>query len=159
MPPLFVINSDGKLKSRQPTTASNVLIVDRFAAADPWLGARNSKRSASSEPMGDLTSNTEQGGHKPDGCSAGARDRNELRLRPERPHVTRGSRKALIGGTALLILLAVFLALQTREKRAPAPDELYSTDHHTWRTSLRACQRTTVIQFPRTPRPGAAFAR
>jgi type IV secretion system protein VirB10 len=30
----------------------------------------------------------------------------------------------------ILMSAAVFLALQTREKRAPASDELYSTDHH-----------------------------
>jgi len=80
-------------------------------------------------------SNTEQGPAN----GAGARPAPEpevassFRLRPERPRVTRLSRKALIGGTALALILisaAVFLALQTREKRAPASDELYSTDHH-----------------------------
>lgn len=56
-----------------------------------------------------------------------------VRLRPEHPHITRLSRKALIGGTALtsiVIAAAVFWALHTRDKRIPAPNELYSTDHH-----------------------------
>jgi type IV secretion system protein VirB10 len=58
---------------------------------------------------------------------------HSFRLRPERPRVSRLSRKALIGGTALALTLisgAVFWALQTNHKRAPASDELYSTDHH-----------------------------
>ena len=72
-------------------------------------------------------SNTEQDGAN----GAGVRTAPEVeiassfRLRPERPRVTRLSRKVLIGGTALaltLISAAVFLALQTREKRAPASD-------------------------------------
>src|SRR5213076_162341 len=58
---------------------------------------------------------------------------NSFRLRPERPQVSRLSRKALIGGTAWALTLitgAVFWALQTSQKRTPASDELYSTDHH-----------------------------
>jgi type IV secretion system protein VirB10 len=56
-----------------------------------------------------------------------------FQLRPERPGVTRISRKVLIGVTALVLALisgAVFLALQSGKKRAPASEELYSTDHH-----------------------------
>ncbi|MCP3463344.1 TrbI/VirB10 family protein [Bradyrhizobium sp. CCGUVB23] len=56
-----------------------------------------------------------------------------FQLRPERPGVTRISRRVLIGGTALVLAIisgAVFLALQSSEKRAPASEELYSTDHH-----------------------------
>lgn len=56
-----------------------------------------------------------------------------FQLRPERPGVTRISRRALIGATALVLALisgAVFLALQSSKKRAPASEELYSTDHH-----------------------------
>lgn len=77
---------------------------------------------------------------------------SSFRLRPERPHVTRLSRKALIGGTALVLILltaAVFLALQTREKRLPPRTNSTQPITTMWRTSLRACQRTTV-QFPRT---------
>lgn len=58
---------------------------------------------------------------------------SSFRLRPERARVSRLSRKALIGGTALALTLtsgAVFWALQKSQKRAPSPDELYSTDHH-----------------------------
>lgn len=56
-----------------------------------------------------------------------------FQLRPERRQVSRLSRRALIGSTALALTLiagAVFWALKTSQKRAPGPDELYSTDHH-----------------------------
>jgi type IV secretory pathway VirB10-like protein len=56
-----------------------------------------------------------------------------LRLRAERPRITRLSRKALAGGTALALLLisgAVLWALRGNHPRSLAPDELYSTDHH-----------------------------
>lgn len=56
-----------------------------------------------------------------------------FRLRPERARVSRLSRRALIGGTALALILvsgAVFWALKTSQKLAPGLDELYSTDHH-----------------------------
>ena len=86
---------------------------------------------------------------------------SSFRLRPERPHVTRLSRKALIGGTALVLILltaAVFLALQTREKRAPAPDELYSTDHQ---CGGQACELAKGLRFnsPGRATTRAAFAR
>ena len=56
-----------------------------------------------------------------------------LRLPPERPPVTRLSRKVLASGTALALLLvsaAVLWALQNNRTRGPASEELYSTDHH-----------------------------
>lgn len=56
-----------------------------------------------------------------------------LRLGVERPRITRLSRKVLAGGTALALLLvsgAVLWALRSNHPRNPAPDELYSTDHH-----------------------------
>ncbi|WP_314957250.1 TrbI/VirB10 family protein [Bradyrhizobium cosmicum] len=56
-----------------------------------------------------------------------------LRLRPDRPQVTRLSRKVLAGGSALLLVLisgAVFWALQEKRSRTPAAEELYATDHH-----------------------------
>lgn len=56
-----------------------------------------------------------------------------LRLRPERPPVTRLSRKVLAGGTAVALLLvsgALLWALQNNRHRGPVPGELYSTDHH-----------------------------
>ena len=57
-----------------------------------------------------------------------------LRLRADRPKITRLSRKVLAGGTALALLLisgAVLWALRSNHQHNPAPDELYSTDHHT----------------------------
>jgi type IV secretion system protein TrbI len=56
-----------------------------------------------------------------------------LRLNPERPPVTRLSRKVLASGTALALLLvsaAVLWALQNNRTRVSASEELYSTDHH-----------------------------
>ena len=56
-----------------------------------------------------------------------------LRLRADRPKITRLSRKVLAGGSAfasLLISGAVLWALRSNHPRNPASDELYSTDHH-----------------------------
>ena len=56
-----------------------------------------------------------------------------LRLHPERPPVTRLSRKVLASGTAVALLLvsaAVLWALPNNRTRGPASEELYSTDHH-----------------------------
>jgi type IV secretory pathway VirB10-like protein len=57
-----------------------------------------------------------------------------FRLRPERPRVTRLSRKVLAGGAAVALLAvsgAVIWALQNKANKKPAPEELYATDHHT----------------------------
>jgi type IV secretion system protein TrbI len=56
-----------------------------------------------------------------------------MRLRAERPRVTRLSRKVLAGGAAigsLAIFGAVFWALQNNRSRTSTPSELYTTDHH-----------------------------
>jgi type IV secretory pathway VirB10-like protein len=56
-----------------------------------------------------------------------------LRLGVERPRITRLSRKVLASGTALALLLisgATLWALRSNHPPSPAPDELYSTDHH-----------------------------
>src|SRR6516165_315400 len=56
-----------------------------------------------------------------------------LRLGTERPRITRLSRKVLAGGAALALMLisgAVLWALRSNHPHNPAPDELYSTDHH-----------------------------
>ncbi|MGY3461744.1 type IV secretory pathway VirB10-like protein [Bradyrhizobium sp. LM3.4] len=56
-----------------------------------------------------------------------------LRLRPDPPKVARLSRKVLIGGSALVLLLitgAVLWALQEKRSGNSAPEELYATDHH-----------------------------
>jgi type IV secretion system protein TrbI len=64
-----------------------------------------------------------------------------LRLRAERPRITRLSRKVLAGGTALALLLisgGVLWALRSNHPHNPAPDELYSTDHHNVADGLTA---------------------
>jgi type IV secretion system protein TrbI len=56
-----------------------------------------------------------------------------MRLRADRPRVTRLSRKVLAGGAAigsLAICGAVLWALQSNRSRTSAPSELYTTDHH-----------------------------
>ena len=58
---------------------------------------------------------------------------HSLRLHADRPKITRLSRKVLAGGSALALLLvsgAVLWALRSNHPHNPAPDELYSTDHH-----------------------------
>ena len=56
-----------------------------------------------------------------------------MRLRAERPRVTRLSRKVLAGGAAVVsvaIFGATFWALQNNRSHRSAPSELYTTDHH-----------------------------
>jgi type IV secretion system protein VirB10 len=56
-----------------------------------------------------------------------------MRLRAERPRVTRLSRKVLAGGAAigsLAICGAVLWALQNNRSHTSAPSELYTIDHH-----------------------------
>jgi type IV secretion system protein TrbI len=56
-----------------------------------------------------------------------------MRLRAERPAVTRLSRKVLAGGTAvgsIAIFGAIFWALQNNRPHSTTPEELYTTDHH-----------------------------
>src|SRR5271154_5481373 len=56
-----------------------------------------------------------------------------MRLRGERPRVTRLSRKVLAGAAALGLVAisgAVLWALQNNRSRSTAPAELYTTDHH-----------------------------
>jgi type IV secretory pathway VirB10-like protein len=56
-----------------------------------------------------------------------------MRLRAERPRVTRLSRKVLAGAAAVgsaAILGATFWALQSNRSHTSAPSELYTTDHH-----------------------------
>jgi type IV secretory pathway VirB10-like protein len=56
-----------------------------------------------------------------------------MRLRAERPRVTRLSMKVLAGAAALgsaAIFGATFWALQNNQSHTTAPSELYTTDHH-----------------------------
>jgi type IV secretion system protein VirB10 len=56
-----------------------------------------------------------------------------MRLRTERPRVTRLSRKVLAGGAAvgsIAICGAVLWALQNNRSHTSVPSELYTTDHH-----------------------------
>jgi len=66
-----------------------------------------------------------------------------LRLRAERPRVTRLSRKVLAGGAAIALIAvsgAVLWALQSNRSRT-TPEELYSTDHRTTADGLAGLPR------------------
>ena len=82
---------------------------------------------------------------------------NSFRLRPERQRVSRLSRKALVGGTAVVLTLisgAVFWALQTGHKRAPASDDSYSTDHHNVAEQLSSLPKDYAGMPREVPRLG-----
>lgn len=82
---------------------------------------------------------------------------SSLRLRPERPPVTRLSRKVLASGTALALLLvsaAVLWALQNNRARGPASEELYSTDHHNVADGLAGLPRDYAGVSRDVPRLG-----
>jgi len=75
----------------------------------------------------DGDSDIQPGGHNEPDRSA------SMRLRAERPRVTRLSRKALAGAAAIgsaAIFGATFWALQNNRSQTSAPSELYTTDHH-----------------------------
>jgi type IV secretory pathway VirB10-like protein len=75
-----------------------------------------------------------------------------LRLRPERPRVTRLSRKTLATGAAIVLAAVVGLvlwSLQNNRSRTAAPEELYSTDHRTTADGLAGLPR----DYAGIPRP------
>ena len=83
-----------------------------------------------------------------------------LRLGAERPKITRLSRKVLAGGTALALLLisgAVLWALRSNRPHNPAPDELYSTDHHNVADGLTTLPQDYAGIAPNIPKLGPAL--
>jgi type IV secretion system protein TrbI len=67
-----------------------------------------------------------------------------MRLRAERPRVTRLSRKVLAGAAAVglaAIFGATFWALQNNRSHTNAPSELYTTDHHNVADGLEGLPR------------------
>ena len=82
--------------------------------------------------------------------------RAELRLRPEQPRVTRLSRKVLItlgGVSALIIMAALFWALDANRRMNQSPTELYSTENRTPADGLAGLRRTIPAS---QARPGPA---
>jgi len=82
---------------------------------------------------------------------------HSVRLRPERPPVTRLSRKVLAGGTALALLLvsaAVLWALRNNRTQMSASEELYSTDHHNVADGLAGLPRDYAGTPRNLPCPG-----
>ena len=83
-----------------------------------------------------------------------------LRLGAERPRITRVSRKVLAGGTALALLLVsgvVLWALRSNRPPNPAPDELYSTDHHNFADGLATLPQDYAGVPHDVPRLGPPF--
>ena len=67
-----------------------------------------------------------------------------LRLRPERARITRLSRKVIAGGAAVAIVAisgSVFWGLRNNRGHAPAPEELFSTDHRATADGLAGLPR------------------
>jgi type IV secretion system protein VirB10 len=80
-----------------------------------------------------------------------------LRLGAEPPKITRLSRKVLAGGTALTLFLisgAVLWALRSNRPHNPAPDELYSTDHHNVADGLTTLPQDYAGIAPNIPKLG-----
>src|SRR5260221_4101681 len=79
----------------------------------------------------------------------------QLRLRPERPRVTRLSRKVLagLGGiVGIAVLGAMIWALQSRSARQDGSTELYNTDHKTTADGLQTLPKD-YAGLPRDPAP------
>jgi type IV secretion system protein TrbI len=75
-----------------------------------------------------------------------------MRLRADRPRVTRLSRKVLAGAAAVgsaAIFGATFWALQNNRSHTSAPSELYTTDHHNVADGLEGLPR----DYAGVPRP------
>jgi type IV secretion system protein VirB10 len=78
-----------------------------------------------------------------------------LRLRAGGPRATRLSRNVLIGGAAVALILvsaALLWALQTNRLHGPTPQELYTTERHTFADGLAGLPRD-YAGIPRNPPP------
>ena len=83
-----------------------------------------------------------------------------MRLRAERPRVTRLSRKVLAGGAAIGLMAifgAIFWALQNNRSRTTAPSELYTTDHHNVADGLTGLPRDYAGMPRQAPPLGPAL--
>jgi type IV secretory pathway VirB10-like protein len=83
-----------------------------------------------------------------------------MRLRAERPRVTRLSRKVLAGGAAIGLMAifgAIFWALQNNRSRSTAPSELYTTDHHNVADGLTGLPRDYAGMPRQAPPLGPAL--
>lgn len=88
-----------------------------------------------------MTNDASNGSRDPEPDQRASSEGQSLRLHPGHPRITRLSRKVLAGGSALALLLvsaAVLWALKSNKPHDPAPDELYSTDHHNVADGLTA---------------------
>src|SRR6266498_2933413 len=82
---------------------------------------------------------------------------SSFRLRGEGPNVTRLSRRVLIGGTALALIVvcaAVLWAVQSDRLRKAVPQELYTTDRPRMADGLAALRRDYTGSPRDVPRLG-----
>ena len=137
MPPLFVIGSDGETeivnyRALRQRADRRSAVCSRRAEVGRGETAEGPDHPQRREAV--VTDSDQVNGHPgTDQPPAPEVIAQALRLRPERPRVTRLSRKMLASATALALVLvsgAVLWALQNNQKRGPAPEELYTTDHH-----------------------------
>jgi len=87
---------------------------------------------------------TDQSGSAAEASSVTSAATRALRLRADGPRVTRLSRKVLIGGTALVLILvcgALLWALQTNRLRSPTSQELYTIERRTVADGLAGLPR------------------
>jgi type IV secretory pathway VirB10-like protein len=83
-----------------------------------------------------------------------------MRLRGERPRVTRLSKKVLAGAAAIgsaAIFGATFWALQNNRPHSAAPSELFTTDHHNVADGLAGLPRDYAGVPRQVPRLGPAL--
>ena len=162
MPPLFIVGPEGKTSELvNYRVRGNHMIVDRlFAAAelrlgDRQLGAPRTHRAHRRETG--VVSEQERA------CQLADRDlAAELRLRPERPPVTRLSRKVLMGlcgGAGIVVSGALIWALYQGRGKQLGGGELYNTENKTTPDGLAALPRdytgvSSSNTLPGVPRLG-----
>ena len=133
MPPLFVIGPGGDSELVNYRARQNYYVVDRlFAAAELRLGDRNSERRVR------IVRTDGRRAAMTDGTQREPAVTPDLRLRAERPRVTRLSRKVLIGlggASSLAVAAALIYALQTRNARSGRQGAVLDREpHHGRRT-------------------------
>ena len=161
MPPLFVIGPEGEAQLVNYRVRQKYYIVDRlFAAAELRLGGENSRRCASAGPTGGRDERRTPENRAPARAPSTSQPAASLRLRAERPRVTRLSRKVLAGGaaSALLPLRRGVLGAAEQSHARPRRKNFTAPIIGRPRTAWRGC-RGTMPAFParapaRAPLPG-----
>ena len=164
MPPLWVIGPEGGAELVNYRVRGHFMIVDRlFAAAELRLGGEHQKmvRIIRTDGEADNVSDREEEGGATGPSGSGRLRRNvrtdrapiaaELRLRPERPRVTRLSRRVLMGlgaASAIAIAAALVFALWPHGPKREG-EELLNTDNRNVADGLNGLPR----DYAGVPRP------